>query len=70
VNPRDDVDFVALVDHLAAVAPGPRELEDRLRPTHPAVVVRASGLADEPIEVWYVNRDGSWTGPRTDGEMA
>jgi len=61
VNPRDDTDFVALVDELAADVDTPTELEQRLQGTYPDAVVRPRGLSGENVEVWYVYRDGSWT---------
>ena len=61
VFPRDDADFVALVDGGALGARSPVELEGRLRETHPRVIVRARDLSGELTEVWYVYRDGSWT---------
>jgi hypothetical protein len=61
VNPRNDADFAALVDGLAADADTPQDLEHRLQDTHPNVVVRPRGLSGEPVETWYVYRDGSWT---------
>jgi hypothetical protein len=61
INPRHDEDFVVLVDRLAAEADGPAELEQQLREAYPDVVVRSRGLAAEPVDVWYVYRDGSWT---------
>lgn len=64
--PRDDIDFVALVDVEAVDAQNPGELESRLRSTHRDVTVRARDLAGDQIEIWYVYRDGSWTATRSD----
>ena len=61
VFPRDDIDFVALVDSAALDSGSPADLEHRLRATYPRVVVRARDLAGDHTEVWYVYRDGSWT---------
>ena len=61
VNPRDDVEFVALVDELAAEVDGSEELQRALREKYPDAVVRTRGLSGDAIEVWYVYRDGSWT---------
>ena len=61
VFPRDDIDFVALVDSAALHSATPTDLEQRLRGTYPRVVVRARGLAGDHTEIWYVYRDGSWT---------
>ena len=63
VNPRDDVEFVALVDELAASAARPQDLQRALRRTHPTALVRARELSGDAVEVWYVYRDGSWTPP-------
>ena len=59
--PRDDIDFVALVDALALGAASPADLEVLLRRTYPRVVVRARDLEGDHTEVCYVYRDGSWT---------
>jgi hypothetical protein len=61
-NPRTDLAFVSLADHLADGCRSPDELEGRLRSVYPRVTVRARGLSGEPT-VWYVYRDGSWTDP-------
>jgi hypothetical protein len=62
VNPRDDIEFVALVDGLALTVERPQDLQMALRQTHPRAIVRARGLSGDSAEVWYVYRDGSWTG--------
>ena len=61
VFPRDDIDFVALVDREALEARSPVELERRLRTAYPRAVVRERDLAGDTPQVWYVYRDGSWT---------
>jgi hypothetical protein len=61
VFPRDDTDFVALVDAIALSSGSPAQLEDGLRATYPRVVVRARDLEGDHTQVWYVYRDGSWT---------
>jgi hypothetical protein len=61
VNPRGDVDFVALVDSLVMASLRLEDVERRLRETYPRAVVRRRGLHAEGVEVWYVYRDGSWT---------
>jgi hypothetical protein len=66
VFPRDDIDFVALVDLVALDARSPGELESLLRDRYPQVTVRARGLAGDQTEIWYVYRDGSWTATRSD----
>jgi hypothetical protein len=65
VFPRDDIDFVALVDIAAVDAQSPAELERQLRKTHPGVTVRARDLAGDQPEIWYVYRDGSWFASRS-----
>ena len=60
VNPRDDLDFVALVERHIDGVREPDALQERLRETHPSAVVRARELAGETSEVWYVYRDGRW----------
>jgi hypothetical protein len=66
VFPRDDIDFVALVDIAAVDAQTTDELELRLRKTHPEATVRARDLTGEHPEIWYVYRDGSWFASRSD----
>jgi hypothetical protein len=64
VFPRDDTDFVALVDAMALISTSPAELESRLCATYPRVVVRARDLHGDHTQIWYVYRDGSWTATR------
>jgi hypothetical protein len=45
----------------------PGDLEALLRTAYPAAIVRRRGLAGERLDVWYVYRDGHWTG-RNDHE--
>ena len=61
VFPRDDIDFVALVDFAAVDSHHPAELERRLRETYPSATVRARDLSGDPAQIWYVYRDGSWS---------
>jgi hypothetical protein len=63
VNPREDVDFVALVDRLTPGADEPTDLEAGLRDVYPRAVVRSRDLSGEAVEVWYVYRDGTWVAP-------
>jgi hypothetical protein len=70
VNPRDDVDFVALVDRLSASLDRPEDLQRLLRATYPRAVVRVRGLSGDLPAVWYVYRDGSWTPPERGGDGA
>lgn len=62
--PRDDIDFVAMVDAAAIDAASPADLQLLLRAAYPNVIVRGRGLAGEGSETWYVYRDGSWTASR------
>jgi hypothetical protein len=61
LNPAGDAEFRAAVDaaQMAGVA-SPSDLEARLRPVVPRIVVRRRELDGEPVEVWYVYRDGHW----------
>jgi hypothetical protein len=38
------------------------DLERRLRTAYPRAVVHARELSGEQIVIWYVYRDGHWTG--------
>lgn len=61
LNPRHDIDFVMLAE--ATMAEGidsPGELQERLRPQYPHIVVRARELTGEAFTIWYVYRDGHW----------
>ena len=61
LNPRHDGRFVAVAE--ATVSDGvssPQELQARLRPQYPQVVVRARELTGEAFTIWYVYRDGHW----------
>jgi len=61
LNPADDPGFRAAVE--AAQREGaatPSEMQARLRAVAPGVVVRRRELEGEPMEVWYVYRDGHW----------
>lgn len=60
LNPADDTTFRAAVEKVGTAATTPVELEDRLRTLAPRVVVRRRELEAEPVEVWYVYRDGHW----------
>jgi len=63
VFPRNDIEFVALVDAMALHATTPGDLERRLRGTYSRVVVRARDLEGDHTQVWYVYRDGHWIRP-------
>jgi hypothetical protein len=62
VNPRNDEDFVRFVQQQARSVESASELQARLRPRHPQVVVRPRELDGERTDVWYVYRDGHWRG--------
>jgi PAS domain-containing protein len=64
VFPRDDLDFVAVVNRAAVDIHDAAELQRRLRETYPNVVVRIRGLHGDRTEMWYVYRDGTWTPTR------
>ena len=60
-NPSDDQRFRARIDaFLMTEAPRATDLEAALRAEYPAAVVRPRALAGEPLEIWYVYRDGHW----------
>ena len=62
-NPAGDATFTARVEEcLTAGLSDPSELERALRRDYPAVVVRRREISNEPVEVWYVYRDGHWIG--------
>lgn len=62
-NPADDVVFAARIEEcLEAGASDPAELAQALRREYPAVAVRRREIAYEPVEVWYVYRQGRWIG--------
>ncbi len=60
-NPPGDLKFRARIDaFLMTQAPRAGDLEAALRAEYPAAVVRPRALAGEPLEIWYVYRDGHW----------
>jgi hypothetical protein len=63
LNPPDDRDFGSFVRSAVEMAPGPEELEVRLRERYPRAIVRPRDLAGERLAVWYVYRDGHWVRP-------
>jgi len=66
-NPAGDRAFVARIDEWLSAGPSdPTELEQALRPVYPAVVVRRREISNEPLEVWYVYREGRWVGRSSD----
>ena len=61
LNPPSDADFRRDVEaSIDAGAADPDALADSLRPTYPAIVARRREISNEPYEVWYVYREGSW----------
>jgi hypothetical protein len=63
LNPRHDAAFARLANELVADGTrAPEALEAALRHTYPSATVRPRVLAGEPEVVWYVYRDGRWTG--------
>jgi hypothetical protein len=61
LNPREDVDFVALARGLVNDGHrSPERLEAGLRTRYPRARVHARGLSGESRVVWYVYRDGHW----------
>lgn len=61
LNPTSDAEFRRVVEEsIRAGATNPDALADSLRATYPAVVARRREISDEPHEVWYVYREGSW----------
>lgn len=63
-NPADDHEFRRAA--LAALRPNisPYALALALRAAYPTVVIHRRLLANEPVTVWYVYRDGHWV-PRS-----
>ena len=63
INPRSDAPFESFVRERLTQngSPAPSDLEARIRARFPSAVVRERMLANEPIAVWYVYRDGHWT---------
>lgn len=63
LNPRRDEAFARLARELTVdLARTPEALQDALRLEYPFARVRPRVLAGEPDVVWYVYRDGHWTG--------
>jgi hypothetical protein len=64
VNPADDRVFAAfaqlVVDHGTSSI---TDFQRRLRSVYPSATVHARELAGEPLQVWYVYRDGHWVRP-------
>jgi hypothetical protein len=62
LNPRHDAAFEAAAAALIHEAVLPTDLELLLRADFPRAVVRPRDLSGEAGTVWYVYRDGRWTG--------
>jgi hypothetical protein len=63
LNPRHDETFAQLAHELAADGTRtPAALQAALREQYPSASVRPRLLAGESEVVWYVYRDGHWTG--------
>jgi hypothetical protein len=61
INPIADASFVTACEAAMRTQPDrPDDLEARLRPAYPSVVVRPRALSGEITTVWYVYRDGHW----------
>jgi hypothetical protein len=61
VNPVGDAAFVDRANELVAdEVATPGVLQRRLREQYPRAVVRPRILSAEPIEIWYVYREGVW----------
>lgn len=68
VNPVADVAFVDFANVLVVEGVStPATLQSRLRDRYPRAVVRPRVLSGEPIEIWYVYREGSWVRPLEEG---
>jgi hypothetical protein len=61
INPSDDVAFRDAVEGALMTGDGtPERLEAALRERFPRAIVRPRGLQGEPVNIWYVYRDGHW----------
>ena len=61
VNPATDGVFAAFVQLVVDDdAPSIADFERRVQALYPAAMVHARELADEPVLIWYVYRDGHW----------
>jgi hypothetical protein len=61
--PSSDRGFAALADLRLDDIDDPSRLEDVLRAVYPKVRVRRRELTGEPVETWYVYRDGIFIRP-------
>ena len=61
LNPTADEQFRRDVEQaIREGASDPDRLAAALRPGYPRAVARRREISDEPLEVWYVYREGSW----------
>ena len=61
LNPTSDEAFRRAVDQaIRDGASDPQALAESLRSTYPQLVARRREISDEPHDVWYVYREGSW----------
>jgi hypothetical protein len=61
LNPTADEQFRRDVEHaIRDGASDPDRLAAALQTAYPRVVARRREISDEPLEVWYVYREGSW----------
>jgi hypothetical protein len=61
VNPVSDAAFVDFANVLVVEGVStPATLQSRLRDRYPRALVRPRVLSGEPIEIWYVYREGYW----------
>ncbi|MFL5673759.1 MAG: hypothetical protein ACJ779_02025 [Chloroflexota bacterium] len=68
-NPADDETFAKVAARFVADGiDGIDEFERRLREVYPSAAVHARLLSGETVIIWYVYRDGRWTGGRRGGD--
>jgi hypothetical protein len=60
VNPASDRVFREFAEVSLRPKDDPQALQRRLRERYPKAVVRARDLSGEPLDVWYVYREGRW----------
>ena len=60
INPSTDAEFAAFAWMTLNGLASSDEFERRLRVSYPGAVVHTRQLADEPLAIWYVYRDGRW----------
>ena len=60
VNPASDRAFRDFAEATLRPEHDTPALQERLRERYPKAIVRARELSGEPLDVWYVYRDGRW----------